>query len=88
MLEAKEDGEPGKGEGLCAEVVGVGLEGTAIAECKGECGTLWDLYYESFPEGNCRKGRRNVEKPWLDDLVKEEGLYSRKLRGQLTEEGV
>ena len=42
---------------------------------------------------NRRKGRRDVEKPWLDDLdfkqlVEEKGdLYSRKLRGQLMEEG-
>ena len=42
--------------------------------------------------GNRRKGRKDVEKPWLDDpdfkqLVEEkEGLYSRKLRGQLMEE--
>ena len=52
-----------------------------------------DQYYGSFPVVNHRKGRRDVEKPWLDDpdfkqLVEEKGdLYSRKLRGQLTEEG-
>ena len=48
---------------------------------------LWDLHYGSFPVVNHRKGRRDVEKPWLDDpdfkqLVVEKGdLYSRKLRG-------
>ena len=54
---------------------------------------LRDLYYEAFPVGNRRKGRKDVEKPWLDDpdfkqLVEEkEGLYFKKLWGQLMEEG-
>ena len=26
-----------------------------------------DLYYGSFPVVNRRKGRRDMEKPWLDD---------------------
>ena len=52
-----------------------------------------DLYYGSFPKVDRKRGRRDVEKPWLDDpdfkqLVEEKGdLYSRKLRGRLTEEG-
>ena len=52
-----------------------------------------DLYYGSFPKVDHKRGRRNMEKPWLDDpdfkqLVEEkEDLYSRKLPGQLTEEG-
>ena len=61
-----------------------------VAECGNE---FRDLYYGSFPVVNHRKGKRDVEKPWLDDLdfkqlVEEKvDLYSRKLQGQLTEEG-
>ena len=39
-LGAEEDGELGKGEGFCAEVGGVGLEGAAVVERGGECGTF------------------------------------------------
>ena len=42
MLWTEEGVESGKGEGLSVEVGGVGLEGAAIAECGGECGTLWE----------------------------------------------
>ena len=54
---------------------------------------LRELYYESFPEANCRKGRRDVEKPWVDNpdfmqlVEKKKGLYYRKLWRQLMEEG-
>ena len=68
----------------------MGLEGAAIVE-RGN--GLRDLYYEAFPVGNRRKGRKDVEKPWLDDpdfkqLVEEkDGLHARRRRGHLTEEG-
>ena len=42
MLWTEEGVESGKGEGLSVEVGGVGLEGAAIADCGGECGTLWE----------------------------------------------
>ena len=51
------------------------------------------LYYGSFPVANCRKWKKNLEKSWLDDLdfkqlLEEKGdLYSRKLWGQVMEEG-
>ena len=53
-----------------------------------------DLYYGSFPKVDRKRGRRDLEKPWLDDpdfkqLVEKKGnLYSRKLWGRLMEEGV
>ena len=28
---------------------------------------FWNLYYGSFPVVNFRKGRRDMEKPWIDD---------------------
>ena len=54
---------------------------------------LRDLYYASFPEVDCKKEKRDVEKPWLDDpnfkqLVGEkDDLNSRRRRGRLSEEG-
>ena len=46
---------------------------------------FWNLYYGSFPVVNFRKGRKDVEKAWIDDpdfmqLEEEKGdLYFRKL---------
>ena len=53
-----------------------------------------DMYDEAFPWVEDRRSRKDVEKPWLDDvgfkeLVREKGdLYSRKIRGKLGEEGL
>ena len=52
-----------------------------------------DLYDESFPWVEDKRSRRDVKKPWLDDvefkgLVKEKGnLCSRKIRGHLGQTG-
>ena len=51
-----------------------------------------DMYDKVFPWVEDRRSRKDEEKPWLDDgefkrLVEEKGgLYSRKVRGGLTEE--
>ena len=53
-----------------------------------------DMYDSAFPWVQDKRSKKDVEKPWLDDvgfkeLVKEKGeLYSRKLRGLLGAEGV
>ena len=53
-----------------------------------------DLYDAAFPWVENKKRRKDVEKPWLDEvefkeLVREkEDLYSRKIRGQLDTEGL
>ena len=53
-----------------------------------------DLYDETFPWVEDKRRRRDEEKPWLDDvefkeLVREkEDLYSRKIRGNLEQEGL
>ena len=55
--------------------------------------TFRDMYDGMFPWVEDKRKRRDVEKPWLDDgefkeLVEEKaGLYSRKLKGVLGEEG-
>ena len=52
-----------------------------------------DLYDTAFPWVKEKRRRKDVEKPWLDEvefkeLVREKGeLYSRKIRGRLDEEG-
>ena len=52
-----------------------------------------DMYDEAFPWVEEKRKRKDVEKPWLDNLefkglVEEKGrLYSRKLKGNLGEEG-
>ena len=51
-----------------------------------------DMYDEAFPWVEDKRARKDEEKPWLDDgdfkeLVREKGgLYSKKMRGALTEE--
>ena len=72
------------------EVGALGAEGNVANFRNG----FRDLYDAAFPWVEAKKGRREAEKPWLDDaafleLVREkEELYSRKVKGTLEGEGV
>ena len=70
------------------EVRALGVEGN-VAEFRN---AFHDMYDEAFPWVEDKRKRRDVEKPWLDDvgfkeLVEEKGrLYSGKIRGTLGQE--